>query len=136
MSKRRVMLVDDAIIIRKLVSESLNADPDIEVVGTAPNGKVALEKLSSINPDCLILDIEMPEMDGLETLRNLKQSHPRLPVIMFSTLSERGTEMGQQAMGLGARYCVAKPSNVGSINLAMKRVREEIVPMIKSLCPR
>ena len=83
MPKIRVLVVDDSVVIRRLVSEVLNADPAIEVAGTAANGKIALSKLPQVNPDLVILDIEMPELDGLGTLREIRKIYPRLPVIMF-----------------------------------------------------
>lgn len=136
MSKIKVMLVDDAVIIRKLLSDTLASDSEIEVVGAAANGKLALARLPTLNPDCVILDVEMPEMDGLETLRELRKTHPSLPVIMFSTLTERGASVTLDALALGASDYVTKPSNVGSVNLAMQRVREELIPRIKGFCKK
>src|SRR5678815_2280520 len=90
MRKIRVLVVDDSIVIRRLLTEALGSDPDIELAGTAPNGRIALAKLSQLNPDLVTLDIEMPELDGLGTLPELRQRFPKLPVIMFSTLTARG----------------------------------------------
>jgi two-component system chemotaxis response regulator CheB len=84
----------------------------------------------------VILDIEMPELDGLGTLRELRKTHPDLPVIMFSTLTERGASATLEAMSLGASDYVTKPANVGSVNESMERVRVELVPKIKALCAR
>ena len=129
----RVLVVDDAVVVRKLVSDTLSTDPDIEVVGVAQNGKIALAKIEQLNPDAITLDIEMPVMDGLETLRELRKTHPKLPVIMFSTLTQRGARATLDALALGASDYVAKPSNVGSVSAGMQRIREELVPKIKAL---
>jgi two-component system chemotaxis response regulator CheB len=101
MPKIRVLVVDDAVVIRRLVSDLLSTDPEIEVVGVAANGKLALAKLDQLAPDLITLDIEMPEMDGLETLIHLRKLHPRLPVIMFSTLTERGASATMDALARG-----------------------------------
>src|SRR6187402_446921 len=90
MRKARVLIVDDSTVIRRLLTDALSGDPAIEVVGTASNGKIALAKLAQLNPDAVTLDIEMPELDGLATLIELRKTYPRLPVIMFSTLTQKG----------------------------------------------
>ena len=86
----RVLVVDDSVVIRRLVVHALEQDPVVEVVGTASNGAIALQRIPQLNPDVISLDIEMPEMDGLEMLRHVRRDYPRLRVIMFSTLTERG----------------------------------------------
>lgn len=134
MKKIRVMVVDDSVVVRRLVTDSLSADPRIDVVGVAPNGKVALAKIDQLNPDLITLDIEMPVMDGLETLLHLRQLHPKLPVIMFSTLTERGAATTLDALERGARDYVTKPANVGSVVESMAAVRAQIVPKIMALC--
>lgn len=136
MAKIRVLVVDDAVVVRRLVSDVLNADPDIEVVGVAANGVIALAKITQVNPDIVTLDIEMPEMDGLTTLQELRKRWPRLPVIMFSTLTERGAAATLDALAFGASDYVTKPSNTGSMDEGMERVRSELVPKVKSLCRR
>src|SRR4051812_20533670 len=98
----RVLVVDDSVVYRRLVSDTLTEDPALEVVGTAANGKIALQKLTQVNPDLVILDVEMPEMDGLATLAELRKTHPSLPVIMFSVLTERGAEATLEALARGA----------------------------------
>jgi two-component system chemotaxis response regulator CheB len=90
MPKIRTLVVDDAVVFRRLVAEELARDPALEVVGTAANGRIALAKLAALSPDVVILDVEMPELDGLATLAELRKTSPRLPVIMFSALTERG----------------------------------------------
>ncbi len=134
MGKIRVLVVDDAVVVRKLVTDALSEDPDIEVAGVAANGRIALAKIAQVNPDVVTLDIEMPDMDGLETLAELRKLYPRLPVIMFSTLTERGARVTLDALALGAADYVTKPSNVGSVGEGMRRIRADLVPKIKSLC--
>src|SRR2546423_1779682 len=102
MPKLRILVVDDAVVIRRLLTDALSSDPALEVVGTAANGRIALAKMSQVNPDIVILDIEMPEMDGLATLKELRKTYPRLPVIMFSALTERGAKATLDALALGA----------------------------------
>ncbi|MBK8005480.1 MAG: chemotaxis response regulator protein-glutamate methylesterase [Gemmatimonadetes bacterium] len=134
MRKIRVLVVDDAVVVRRMVTDLLSADPDIEVVGTAANGRLALAKLPQLTPDLVTLDIEMPELDGLETLVGLRKAYPKLPVIMFSTLTERGAAATLEALARGATDYVTKPANVGSVTLAQARIREELIPRIKALC--
>jgi two-component system, chemotaxis family, protein-glutamate methylesterase/glutaminase len=136
MSPIRVLIVDDSVVIRKLLTQTLATDSAIEVAGTASNGKIAIAKIGQVNPDLIILDVEMPEMDGLETLTNIRKDWPKLPVIMFSTKTERGAVATVEALTRGASDYVAKPSNVGSVMLAMERVREVLIPKIKALVPR
>jgi two-component system chemotaxis response regulator CheB len=136
MPKIRVLVVDDSVVIRRLISEALSADPAIEVVGSAANGRIALEKIPQVNPDLISLDVEMPEMDGLATLAVIRKTYPRLPVIMFSSLTERGAAVTLEALTLGASDYVTKPANVGNLQNALESVREEILPKIKALCSR
>ena len=84
MPRTRVLVVDDAVVVRRIVTEALGADPRIEVVGTAPNGRIALSKISHVNPDIITLDVEMPEMDGIELARRATELDPDLKV-MFIT---------------------------------------------------
>jgi two-component system chemotaxis response regulator CheB len=135
MGRISVLVVDDSVVIRRLVTSVLDEDPDITVVGTAASGRIALAKLLQVAPDCVTLDIEMPDLDGLGTLRELRKTHPRLPVIMFSTLTERGAATTLDALALGANDYVTKPANVGSVPAALASVREQLVPKIKALCP-
>lgn len=131
-----VLVVDDSVVIRRLVSDVLAGDPDIEVRGTAANGKIALAKIPQLNPDIVILDVEMPVMNGLETLVALRALYPKLPVIMFSTLTERGAAATLDALERGASDYVAKPANMGSVIASMEAVRVQLIPKIKSLAAR
>jgi two-component system, chemotaxis family, protein-glutamate methylesterase/glutaminase len=136
MRKIRVLIVDDSIVIRKLLTDALSAEPAIEVVGSAANGRIALDKLPQFSPDLVTLDVEMPEMDGLETLAVFRKTYPKLPVIMFSTLTQRGAGSTLEALALGASDYVTKPANVGSVSAGIQRIREELIPKIKALCGR
>lgn len=129
----RVLVVDDSVVIRRLVTDLLSEDPDIEVVGTAINGRAALQKLESLTPDLVTMDIEMPEMDGIEAVRAIRAGGNRLPIIMFSTLTERGAAATFDALSAGASDYVPKPANVGSVGRAMEQVRDALIPLIKSL---
>jgi len=132
----RILVVDDSVVIRKLLTTTLEEVADFEVVATAAHGKIALARLSQCNPDIVILDVEMPEMDGIETVKQIRKVAPRLPVIMFSTRTERGAVATIEALTAGASDYVAKPSNVGGMVVAMARVREELVPKILALTGR
>lgn len=135
MSKIRVLIVDDAVVFRRTVADELAADPAIEVVGTAANGRIALAKLPQLSPDLVILDVEMPELDGLATLREIRKTYPKLPVIMFSARTERGAEATLDALALGATDYFAKPTG-GNLDASLKVLREELIPEIKALCLR
>jgi two-component system chemotaxis response regulator CheB len=104
----RVLVVDDSAVVRKLVTDALNADPEIEVVGTAIDPYFARDRIKELNPDVLTLDLEMPRMDGLTFLRILMEQHP-LPVIIMSSLSQRGSAYAMEALRLGAFDVLAKP---------------------------
>lgn len=132
----RVLVVDDSAVIRRLVSTVLEADPAITVVGTAPDGRRALEMIRELEVDLVTLDIEMPVMDGLETLREIRRFRTRLPVIMFSTLTENGAAATLDALASGASDYVTKPSNVGSFERSLAAVREQLLPRVKALAGR
>lgn len=134
MRKINVFIVDDAVVVRRLLTTALAKDPELVVVGNAANGRIAMNKLPQLNPDVVILDIEMPEMDGLETLTALRKDYPRLPVIMFSTLTERGALATLDALARGASDYVTKPSNVGKAEEALEQIRDKLIPKIKAFC--
>lgn len=132
----RVLVVDDAVVVRRLVARVVEEHPAFAPPTTAANGRLALAKLAVEVPDAIVLDIEMPELDGLATLREIRRLHPRLPVIMFSTLTEAGATATLQALALGATDYVTKPSNTGSFDTSMARVREELLPKLLALTGR
>jgi two-component system, chemotaxis family, protein-glutamate methylesterase/glutaminase len=129
--KIRVLVVDDSVVIRRLVASALELDPMLELVGTASNGSIGMQRIEQLNPDVITLDIEMPEMDGLEMLRRIRHAYPLLRVIMCSTLTERGAAKTLEALTLGADDYLAKVTNQGSIDLSITRLREEMIPKIK-----
>jgi two-component system chemotaxis response regulator CheB len=131
-----VLVVDDSALVRRVVTDALAEDPQIQVVGTASNGRLALVKIEQLLPDLITLDIEMPEMDGLATLKELRKTRARLPVIMFSTLTETGATATLNALALGASDYVTKPSNTGSFAQARKNVQDQLIPRIHALCQR
>lgn len=132
----RVLVVDDSVVVRKLVTDSLSADREIEVVGTASNGKVALARVEEYGPDLVTMDIEMPIMDGIETVRALRKAGHKMPIIMFSTLTDRGAAATLDALAAGASDYVTKPSNTGSLAASMKEVERELIPRVKALVGR
>lgn len=134
MRKIRVLIVDDSTVIRRLLTNALTSDPAIEIAGVAANGKIALAKIPQVAPDIITLDMEMPEMDGLTTLVEIRKLYPKLPVIMFSTLTQSGAEATIEALTKGANDYAAKPSNVGSVTAAIETVVQELVPKIKQFC--
>src|SRR4051812_100127 len=129
----RILVVDDSVVIRKILTQTLNEVPGMEVVATAAQGKIALAKIPEVRPDIVILDVEMPEMDGIETVKRIRKDAPKLPVIMFSTKTERGAVATIEALTSGASDYVTKPSNAGNVLVAMARVRDELVPRILAL---
>ncbi len=131
--KKRVLLVDDAVVARKALSLAIAQDLDLEVAGTAVNGRVALAKFPSLKPDIVLLDFEMPEMDGLATVRELRKIAPRVPIIMFSSLTEHGASVTLEALSLGATDYVTKPSN-NDMAATVEAISRELIPKIRALC--
>lgn len=133
MRRIRVMVVDDVSIVRRLVSNALGADPDIEIVGSAANGREALEKIPVVKPDLVILDYEMPEMDGMETLKEIRKRPGGPKVIFFSSYTRQGAKVSLDALWQGADDYATK---VTADNLAAATlcVQSELLPKIKALC--
>jgi two-component system, chemotaxis family, protein-glutamate methylesterase/glutaminase len=131
MRRIRVLIVDDSVTIRKLISDLVSAQPELEVAGVAANGRIALAKIPQVCPDVITLDLEMPELDGLQTLAEIRKTHPHLPVIMFSSLTERAAAATLDALSLGANDYVTKPSGASGLAGAMQRVRDELVPKLR-----
>ncbi len=133
MTRIRILVVDDSAIIRKLLCDALSKDPELEVIASAGDGRIALAKIAQLHPDLITLDIEMPVMNGLETLVELRKLYPKMPVIMFSTLTETGAAATLSALSLGASDYASKPTT-GSPAEAIEAIRAALVPKIKALC--
>ena len=132
----RVLVVDDSVVIRRVVSDVLNGDPGLEVAGTASNGRIALAKIPDVAPDVVVLDVEMPVMGGLETLGAIRHAYPELPVIMFSSLTERGASTTLDALALGASDYVAKPAGAKGMAGVQAQIRDNLVAKVKALGAR
>ncbi|QER42118.1 chemotaxis response regulator protein-glutamate methylesterase [Thermodesulfobacterium sp. TA1] len=130
----RVLVVDDSAIMRKLIVDILKEEKDIEVVDTAKNGKEAIEKAKTLKPDVITLDIEMPEMDGIEALKFLRKEVPSTKVIMFSSLTQEGAKATIEALALGAYDFVPKPSTKSFLE-SVKQIKDQLIPKIKSVVP-
>ena len=128
MKKIRVVVVDDSALVRSLLAEIINKQPDMECVGAANDPLVAREMIRELNPDVITLDIEMPKMDGIDFLGRLMRLRP-MPVVMISTLTERGAEVTMRALELGAVDFVAKP-RIGLVD-GMKELAGNIVDKIR-----
>lgn len=129
----KVLVVDDSLLIRRLITKALDEDPRVEVVGTAADGEEAVARVEELSPDAVTLDVEMPVLDGLGALRRIRARHPRLPVVMFSTLTEKGALTTLQALSEGASDYVTKPSNTTSVAESLTMVREQLVPRLVAL---
>ncbi|MBU1564349.1 MAG: chemotaxis response regulator protein-glutamate methylesterase [Proteobacteria bacterium] len=131
MKNLRVLVVDDTIVYRKAVSDIIEEIPGVELAGVAHNGKIALSKILTLKPDILTLDIEMPEMNGIEVLEELQRSHPRIGVIMLSTLTTEGSDMTMRALELGAFDFILKPQSKNQIE-GKKEIRAALEPILKA----
>ncbi|MDQ0230514.1 protein-glutamate methylesterase/protein-glutamine glutaminase [Metabacillus malikii] len=129
MNKVRVLVVDDSAFMRKLISDFLQEDEQIEVIGIARNGKDALAKVELLNPDVITLDVEMPLMNGLEALKTIMERFPR-PVIMLSSTTKEGTENTIKSLQYGAFDFISKPS--GAISLDLYKIKEQLISIVKT----
>jgi two-component system, chemotaxis family, protein-glutamate methylesterase/glutaminase len=134
--KIRVLIVDDSAVMRRIIMNSLMKHSEIEVVGTAANGLLAIDAINRSNPDIVTLDVEMPEMDGITALREIRKIHPVLPIIMFSSLTQRGAKATMDALTYGASDYVGKPQASADPADAYKVLEENLIPKIKALCQR
>ena len=131
----RVLVVDDTVVYRKVVSDVLNELPGTEVVGVAHDGRIAMSKVAALKPDLLTLDIEMPEMNGLEVLDRIRTEAPDTGAIMLSTLTHEGGEMTMKALELGAFDFIPKPET-HSIDESKRAVKDALAPMLKAFARR
>ncbi|MBN1432149.1 MAG: chemotaxis-specific protein-glutamate methyltransferase CheB [Methanomicrobiaceae archaeon] len=125
----RVLVIDDSVFMRTVLIDLLGRDPSIEVVGTADDGREALKKIEELSPDVITLDIQMPNMNGIEVLEEL-QSHEKTPkILMLSTLTSKDAELTKKGLDLGADDFMLKPKNLGKI----RGIEQELVSKIKHL---
>lgn len=129
--KIRVLVVDDSAVVRHLVTQALSDDPEIEVVGAERNGADALASIPLLRPDLLTLDVEMPEMNGIELLRQIRGRHARLRTVMLSSLTSRGAAITLEALTLGADDYLPKAVKAESTAESLAHLRRELIPRIK-----
>jgi two-component system chemotaxis response regulator CheB len=132
MTKLKAVVIDDTIVYRKIVGDILKQIPEIEVAGTANNGKIALSKINSLQPDLITLDIEMPEMNGIEVLEQIKDMQNPPTVIMVSTLTQDSSEMTLKALELGAFDFISKPDE-GTMAENLAKVKQSLLPIVETL---
>ena len=133
MAPIRILIADDSVVARQVVTDALADDPQFEVVGTARNGRLAVEKVAQLAPNLVILDVEMPEMDGLAALTEIRKVAPHLPVIMLSAFTTRGAAVTVEALARGASDYVTKPKT-DNLPAAVAALRAELTPRIVQLC--
>ena len=129
MKKIRVLTVDDSALMRQVLAMLLAKDPEIEVIGSAPDPYIAREKIKALNPDVLTLDVEMPKMDGITFLEKLMRGHP-MPVVMVSSLTEVGCETTMRALELGAVDFITKPKI--DLREGMEEVARDLIIKVKT----
>lgn len=133
--KLRVLVVDDTIVYRKAVSDILEQIPGVELAGVAHNGNIAMAKVKTLKPDILTLDIEMPQMDGIEVLQELRKNYPNIGAIMLSTLTTEGGALTLRALELGAFDFILKPQGA-NVNASLAEIRSQLEPMLKAYAQR
>jgi len=131
--RTRILIADDSAVMRSLLRSVVSMDAGLEVAGTATDGQAALSALETLQPDLLLLDVEMPVMDGLVTLRQLRARGHKLPVIMCSSLTQRGAKVTIEALANGASDYVAKPVGQSSREASMRALSQELLPKIHAL---
>ncbi|MDX2055096.1 MAG: chemotaxis response regulator protein-glutamate methylesterase [Polyangiaceae bacterium] len=129
-----MLIVDDSVVVRRLLSDVITESSELVVAGIAANGRIALGRIPQVNPDIVVLDVEMPELDGLQTLVEIRKLYPRLPVVMFSSLTERGAATTLEALTGGASDYVTKPTSLGGQGSASDQVRSQLIPKLLALC--
>ncbi len=134
MSNKRILVVDDSCLFQRLLSDVINARDGLEVVGVASNGKVALSMMEKTRPDLVTLDILMPEMDGIQTLIELRKNWPSVRSIMVSSLTSEGSDAALDALALGASEYAVKPSTGGGIATIRSVLSDDLLPKIEALC--
>ena len=131
--RTRVLIVDDSAVMRSLLRAVILSDSALEVAGTAADGASALQAIESLRPDLVMLDVEMPVMDGLATLREMRTRGHRVPVIMCSSLTQRGAHVTIEALGSGAADYVTKPAGQSDREAGIRMLAQELIPKVKAL---
>lgn len=129
--KIKVLVVDDSAFMRVLISDMLNTDPEVEVVGVAKNGVESVEQVKSLSPDVVTMDVEMPKMDGIEAVKHIMAEKPT-PVVMLSSLTRKNADVTLEALAQGAFDFVTKPS--GGLSLDIDKVQQELITKLKGAC--
>ncbi len=128
----KVLIVDDSVVFRKILQEALSKHPRIRVVGMAADGREALGLIRKLRPDLAIMDVEMPRLDGLQTLDEINRRHLKLGVIMFSSLTSKGAKTTLDALAKGAFDFVPKPTGTGAFSESTRRIQRELIPKIEA----
>jgi two-component system chemotaxis response regulator CheB len=132
----RVLIVDDSVVMRRIVTRVLEEIPEVEIAGSAANGRIALERIPQLKPDLLTLDIEMPEMDGLETVQQVRRLYPAIRIVMCSTLTQRGGAVTLDALSKGADDYVTKPTTEESPEASLAALRAQLAPKVRQFLRR
>ncbi|MFN8706473.1 MAG: chemotaxis response regulator protein-glutamate methylesterase [Planctomyces sp.] len=127
----RVLFADDSAVTRLIITDALKDESGLELIGCAEDGNECVAMFRSLRPDVVLLDVDMPNQNGIETLRKIRSSDPHVPVIMFSTLTVRGGDATLDALSAGATDYVAKPSGVGTLDRALEFLRAEVIPKLR-----
>ena len=135
MHDRNLLIVDDSAVIRRALTAALSGQPGLDVVGSASNGRIALMKIPLLHPDVVVLDSEMPEMDGLETLVAIRQAYPLLPVIMLNVPTPEGAAATVEALTRGANDYVVKPAGAVPSDATLQILGDELAARIDVCCP-
>jgi two-component system chemotaxis response regulator CheB len=132
MSKKQILVVDDSFIMRTIIKDIVESDPDLQVAGFAENGKVGLQRMRELKPDAILLDLEMPEMSGLDMLKRLMLLG-KAKVIVVSSVGQTGSPQALEARRLGAVDVIAKPSGAMSLDLQAKKGHEIVQSLRRAL---
>lgn len=132
-TKIRVMICDDSAVMRRILTTVLSGEADLDVAYAAQHGRDVLDNLDKVSPDIVVLDVEMPVMDGIQTVAAIRRKSPSLPIVMFSSLTSRGADATFDALSAGANDFATKPSGVGHLNMAVEIVKRELVEKIRGL---
>ncbi len=135
-ARPRILVVDDSVVARRVITDILSSEEALEVAGTAANGRIALAKIPLLKPDIITLDVDMPELNGIEVLREVRSLHPNIKVIMVSSLTERGAKVTVDSLIMGASDYVSKAARSESPAQAREYLRQQLIPKVMALIPR